>query len=81
MTDKDFSGVSSKLGTPTPPKETTERFIRRPEVCLMTSLPNSSLTDLIAKGQFPKPYKLSERMSAWKISEVLGWINSRGRAA
>lgn len=91
MHKNDFSAFSAATGTPsgsapTPGtnahnSEIIERFIRRPEVCQLTSLPSSSLTDLISKGQFPKPFKLSERMSAWKFSEVLGWINSRERAA
>lgn len=57
-----------------------DMFIRRPTVCQMTSLPSSSLTDLISKGLFPKPFKLSERMSAWKVSEVVEWMNTRERA-
>lgn len=58
-----------------------DMFIRRPTVCQLTSLPSSSLTDLISKNLFPKPFKLSERMSAWKISEVMDWMNTRERAA
>lgn len=56
---------------------TIDRFVRRPEVCEITSLPSSSLTDLIAKGSFPAPYKLSERMAAWKLSEIINWMDSR----
>lgn len=52
-----------------------DQFIRRPAVCQLTSLP-----DLISKNQFPKPFKLSERMSAWKLSEVMEWMNTRERA-
>lgn len=58
-----------------------DMFIRRPAVCQLTSLPSSSLTDLISKNLFPKPFKLSERMSAWKLSEVMEWMNTRERAA
>ena len=54
-----------------------ERLLRRPEVITMTSLASSTLTYLIAKGDFPKPYKLSGKLSAWKLSEVQAWINSR----
>lgn len=57
-----------------------DRFLRRPEVCHLTSVPSSSLTDLIRKGDFPAAYKLSERMAAWKLSEVTAWMNSRTKA-
>lgn len=55
-------------------------FLRRPDVCQITTLPSSSLTDLIARGDFPKPYKLSKRMSAWRTSEVVEWMESRKHA-
>lgn len=61
--------------------EFPERLLRRPDVCQMTTLPSSSLTDLISKGDFPAPLKISERSSAWKLSEILAWIESRHRAA
>ncbi|CAG0911917.1 unnamed protein product, partial [Cyprideis torosa] len=73
---------SSVQGTATPPEQPDQpdRFIRRPEVCHITSVPPSSITDLIRKGDFPAAYKLSERMAAWKLSEVTAWMNSRQRA-
>lgn len=75
--------ASSALLASTPDSTSAipDQFIRRPTVCQITSLPSSSLTDLISKNQFPKPFKLSERMSAWKLSEVMEWMNTRERAA
>lgn len=67
-----LNGVSSDV---------PERLLRRPDVCEMTTLPSSSLTDLINKGDFPAPLKISERSSAWKLSEILAWIESRNRAS
>ncbi|WP_323972266.1 helix-turn-helix transcriptional regulator [Aeromonas hydrophila] len=34
-----------------------------------------------AKGNFPKPVKLSERVTAWRAEEVRAWMNARGEAA
>lgn len=53
-----------------------DRFIRRRELIQITSLPSSTLTDMIRTGHFPKPYKLSARSSAWKESEIKQWMDS-----
>jgi predicted DNA-binding transcriptional regulator AlpA len=59
------------------PHSTPDRFIRRKEVVQLTTLPPSTLTRLINKGLFPKQYKLSERSAAWKLSEVIHWMDSK----
>ncbi|PID99848.1 MAG: hypothetical protein CSA81_14370 [Acidobacteria bacterium] len=81
------NGTPERSNTPDPAIEQEQvranqpdRFVRRPEVCHLTSIPSSSLTDLIRKGEFPAPFKLSERMAAWRLSEVMGWMNSRQKA-
>ncbi len=58
-----------------------ERLIRRKEVCQLTSLPSSTLTELIASGRFPLPCKpyTGARMSVWRLSEVTNWISSLGK--
>lgn len=44
-----------------------------------TPLPFSPATfwRLIANKQFPKPTKLSERVTAWQVGTVRAWINAR----
>ncbi|MFQ2156404.1 helix-turn-helix transcriptional regulator [Aeromonas hydrophila] len=34
-----------------------------------------------AKGRFPKPVKLSERVTAWRAEEVRAWMSERGEVA
>lgn len=31
----------------------------------------------VKAGTFPKPHRLSERVTAWKVGDVRAWINSR----
>jgi prophage regulatory protein len=31
----------------------------------------------VAAGTFPKPFKLSERVTAWKVGAVREWINAQ----
>lgn len=63
-----------------------ERFLRRGEVCEMTTIPASTLTEYCKQSIFPKPFKLNPSESAkhgsavWKLSEVLSWMESRPRA-
>ncbi len=63
------------MNTPSP--TSLDRFIRRRELLTITSLPSSTLTNMVRQGHFPKPYKLSERSSAWKESEIKEWMDSR----
>lgn len=48
-----------------------------------TPLPFSPATfwRLIASQKFPKPTKLSARVTAWKVGDVRAWINEQSAAA
>lgn len=78
QTGADTGGASFTLAG-----EFQERFLRRRDVCDLTTIPPSTLHDYIRQGLFPKPYKLTESQSnkhgsaVWKWSEVFGWMNSR----
>ena len=36
----------------------------------------ASLWRFVNQGRFPAPFKLSPRVTAWKISEVMEWVES-----
>jgi prophage regulatory protein len=55
----------------------TDTFLRDADVTRVTGLPRSTRYDLIKRGQFPKPIKLSERMAAWSAAEIAAWQQSR----
>jgi prophage regulatory protein len=42
-------------------------------------LPISSATlwRWVANGQFPKPVKLSSRITAWRVEDVMKWLRSQ----
>lgn len=55
-----------------------EALLRRKEVERRTGLPRSTLYDLIGRGEFPAPIKLSSgRSVAWIESEVDRYIAER----
>lgn len=58
----------------------SDKFNRLPEVEETTGLKKSAIYALISKGEFPRPYKLSERAVGWKQSEIEDWMASREAA-
>jgi prophage regulatory protein len=68
-------GASPLLGLESRP-ERLLRFPRVKERC--GELSHSTIYDLMAKGEFPKPVSLSGgRAVAWKESSIDAWIASR----
>jgi prophage regulatory protein len=56
---------------------TTRKALRLPAVAEKTSLSRSNLFRLVQAGKFPKPHKLSERVSAWDEAEVDDWLAAK----
>ena len=54
-----------------------ENLLDRKKVEIKTTLSRSSIYDMIARGEFPKPVKISGRRVAWLESSVDAWIQSR----
>lgn len=53
------------------------KVVRLPDVCVMVGLKRAAIYRLAQKGSFPKPIKISTKLSGWIESEVCDWINSR----
>ena len=53
------------------------RLIRLDKVLEITTLSVSSIYRQIAKGQFPKQRKISERSTRWVESEVIEYITNK----
>ncbi len=57
------------------------RLIRLPEVMNLTGLGRSTIYELMAQGEFPKPVPLGRTSGvAWVESEILQWIWAQIRA-
>jgi prophage regulatory protein len=54
-----------------------EKHLRRREVEQLTGLSRSSLYDLMSKGAFPRPIKLTGKAVAWPESAIAEWLASR----
>ena len=53
------------------------RLIRLDKVLEITTLSVSTIYRQIAKGQFPRQRKISERSTRWVESEVIEYINNK----
>lgn len=59
------------------------QVLRHPQVCAKLQISSSKLFDLIAKGQFPKPFTIipDGRAVGWLDNEVNTWILDRKNAS
>lgn len=56
-----------------------ERLIRIAEVKRLTGLSTTTLYRKIARREFPRPLKITNTARAWKLSEIMAWVDSRER--
>ena len=66
--------TQNKSSTDTKPQV---EFYRISTLVKMLGISRSHIWNLVKSNQFPKPVKLSENCTAWRASEVSGWIQSR----
>ena len=57
--------------------ENENRFIRLREVLMMTSIPKSTLMDMIKNEEFPAPVNLGTRSRAWVENEIKQWMQDK----
>jgi len=53
------------------------KALRLPAVAEKTGLSKTHLYRLVQAGKFPKPIKLSERVSAWDEAAVDDWLAAK----
>lgn len=63
-----------------PQEIVNDRLIRERERKQITALSRTQAWSLEKQGLFPKRIQLGSRSVAWRLSEVMEWVNSRERA-
>lgn len=53
-------------------------FVRLADLRAVLPFSDSTLWRMVAKGSFPKPLKLSARVTAWRAEDVRRWIDEQG---
>ena len=61
-------------------QELPDRFVRLPEVLSLTQLNRATISRNVDLGLFPAPFKISERSIAWRMSEIVVWMNELPRS-
>lgn len=56
------------------------RYLRRKLVEELTGLSRSTIYDLMSKGQFPRPVKLTGKAVAWPENDITTWLSNRPKA-
>ena len=54
----------------------TERLVRIQNMMYLTGLARSTVWLFVKKGKLPPPIKLSPRVTVWKESEILNYLDS-----
>ena len=54
-----------------------ERFLLREDVKRATGLATSTIYELMSKGEFPAPIRISPRRVAWREREIIAWQQQR----
>lgn len=57
-----------------------EKHLRRPEVEAITGLSRSTLYDMMNRGEFPRPVRLTRKAVGWPESKITEWLESREAA-
>jgi len=58
-----------------------DALLRLPTVQVAVGLGRRAIYARIARGDFPRPVKLSARCARWRSRDVVAWIQSQGVAA
>ena len=53
-----------------------DRLLRLPQVMDLTGLAKSTVWLWVSQGKLPKPIKISPRVSVWKESEIMTFIEN-----
>ncbi len=71
--------LNSESRNPSTAKSSDVQVIRHANVCEKLQISSSKLFDMVARGQFPKPFQLvpGGRAVGWLSSEVDNWLLTR----
>jgi predicted DNA-binding transcriptional regulator AlpA len=53
------------------------RYVRERELLMTLPFGKTKLWELVREKKFPRPVKLTDRVTAWKEHEVMDWLRSK----
>jgi prophage regulatory protein len=78
-----ISPTPAKQSAPLPTFDTLpdSAFIKQPQVLTLVPISASSLWRWVSIGRFPRPIKLSDHCSVWRVADVRQWMAAQAVAA
>ena len=74
-------GAEGKPGAALLAASVRDVLLRVADVCAITGLSVPTIYRLMSRNRFPRPLKITGTARAWKLSEVMAWVESRERQA
>lgn len=72
-------GTDRQPGTALLAASLRDMLLRIETVCTITGLSVATVYRLLAKGDFPRPVMITSHARAWRLSEIMDWIDQRAR--
>jgi prophage regulatory protein len=72
-------GLDGKSGAAFLAASVRDVLIRISNVCAITGLSVPTIYRLMSRNEFPRPLKITNTARAWKLSEIMAWVDSRQR--
>lgn len=78
MTSVAISKPSESASTPLGISLPESGYLRQSQLIpLIIPFSSATLWRKVKQGQFPKPVKLSDRITAWRVEDVRAWMQER----
>jgi prophage regulatory protein len=78
-TISEILGANEKPFNPLVGAAVSDMLLRVHSVGSITGLSTATIYRLMAKGEFPRPFKITGYARAWRLTEIMAWIDSRDR--
>jgi prophage regulatory protein len=72
-------GPEGKSGAALLAASVRDVLVRITDVCAITGLSVPTIYRLMGQSRFPRPVKITATARAWKLSEIMAWVDSRER--
>ena len=57
------------------------QILKAKEVSNLIKISTTQIYRLINKGDFPRPYQISERSVGWRLSDIAEWLNTKSQTS
>jgi prophage regulatory protein len=72
-------GLEGKSGAALLAASVQDVLVRITDVCAITGLSVPTIYRLMGRNSFPRPVKLTSTARAWRLTEVMAWVDGRQR--